>query len=108
MLEEDEPLPSRLAQFQERARQSMQWIWGLVLGLAATGAYALYAEYVVPWETQLERAGFGGSNLLSLLIVQGAMWKGWQSRITLLELLSMVTLAGLGAMFCRRRIRRVT
>src|SRR5882757_5741768 len=29
MLEEDEPLPSRLAQFQERARKSMQWIWGL-------------------------------------------------------------------------------
>src|SRR5882757_5744881 len=42
MLEEDEPLPARLAQFQERARRSMQWIWGLVFGLAATGVYALY------------------------------------------------------------------
>jgi cytoskeletal protein CcmA (bactofilin family) len=106
MLEEDEPLPSRLAQFQERARKSMQWIWGLVFGLAATGAYALYTGYVVPWETQLEQAGFGGSNLLSLLIFQGAMWKGWQSMITLFEVLAMVTLAGLGAMFFRRRIRR--
>ncbi|HYW97498.1 MAG TPA: hypothetical protein VE822_00175, partial [Candidatus Elarobacter sp.] len=106
MLEEDEPLPSRLAQFQERARKSMQWIWGLVLGLAATGAYALYTTYVVPWELKLEEAGFGGSNLLSLLIFQGAMWKGWQSMITLLEVLAMVTLAGLGAMFFRRRIRR--
>jgi cytoskeletal protein CcmA (bactofilin family) len=106
MLEENEPLPSRLAQFQERARKSMQWIWGLVFGLAATGAYALYAEYVVPWETQLEKAGFGGSNLLSLLIFQGAMWKGWQSMITLLEALAMVTMVGLGAMFFRRRIRR--
>jgi hypothetical protein len=107
MLEEDEPLPSRLAQFQERARQSMQWIWGLVFGLAATGAYALYTGYVLPWEQQLEQAGFGGSNLLSLLIFQGgAMWKGWQSMITLLEVLAMVTLAGLGAMFFRRRIRR--
>ena len=38
MLEEDEPLPSRLAQFQERARKSMQWIWGVAFGLAATGA----------------------------------------------------------------------
>src|SRR6267142_520191 len=35
MLEEDEPLPSRLAQFQERARRSMQWIWGVVFGLGA-------------------------------------------------------------------------
>ncbi len=73
MLEEDEPLPSRLEQFQERARKSMQWIWGMVFGLAATGAYALYTTYVVPWELKLEEAGFGGSNLLSLLIFQGAM-----------------------------------
>ncbi len=106
MLEEDEPLPSRLAQFQERARKSMQWIWGLVFGLAATGVYALYTEYIQPWQQQLEAAGFGGSNLLGLLIFQGAMWKGWQSMITLLEVLAMVTLAGLGAMFFRRRIRR--
>ena len=106
MLEEDEPLPSRLAQFQERARQSMQWIWGLVFGLAATGVYALYTGYIQPWQQQLEQAGFGGSNLLGLLIFQGAMWKGWQSMMTLLEVLAMVTLAGLGAMFFRRRIRR--
>jgi cytoskeletal protein CcmA (bactofilin family) len=106
MLEEDEPLPSRLAQFQERARKSMQWIWGLVFGLAATGVYALYTGYIQPWQQQLEQAGFGGSNLLGLLIFQGAMWKGWQSMMTLLEVLAMVTLAGLGAMFFRRRIRR--
>ncbi len=106
MLEEDEPLPSRLAQFQERARRSMQWIWGLVFGLAATGVYALYTGYIQPWQQQLEQAGFGGSNLLGLLIFQGAMWKGWQAMVTLLEVLAMVTLAGLGAMFFRRRIRR--
>ncbi len=106
MLEEDEPLPSRLAQFQERARRSMQWIWGLVFGLAATGVYALYTGYIQPWQEQLEKAGFGGSNLLGLLIFQGAMWKGWQSMITLLEVLAMLTLAGLGALFFRRKIRR--
>jgi hypothetical protein len=106
MLEEDEPLPSRLAQFQERARKSMQWIWGLVFGLAATGLYALYTGYVQPWQQQLEQAGFGGSNLLGLLIFQGAFWKGWQSMITLLEVLAMLTLAGIGVAFFRRRIRR--
>ncbi len=106
MLEEDEPLPSRLAQFQERARKSMQWIWGVAFGLAATGAYALYTGYIQPWQQQMEQAGFGGSNLLGLLIFQGAMWKGWQSMMTLLEVLAMVTLAGLGAMLFRRRIRR--
>ncbi len=106
MLEENEPLPSRLAQLQERARRSMHWIWGLAFGLAATGAYALYTDYILRWQTQLEQAGFGGSTLLGLLIFQGAFWKGWQSMITLLEMLALVTLGGLGVMFLRRRIRR--
>jgi cytoskeletal protein CcmA (bactofilin family) len=106
MLEEDEALPARLAQFQERARQSFQWIWGLVLGLAATGAYALYTGFVEPWQQRLEQAGFGGTSLLSLLIFQGALWKGWQSMITLLEVLAMLTLAGFAVAILRRRLRR--
>lgn len=106
MLEDVEPLPSRLSQFQEKARGSMQWIWGLVLGLAATGAYALYTTYILPWQTDLEHAGLGGSNLLNLLIFQSPLWKGWQSMITLLEILALATLGVLGLMFLRRRIRR--
>jgi cytoskeletal protein CcmA (bactofilin family) len=106
MLEEDEALPARLAAFQQKARRSMQWIWGVVFGLAATGVYALYTGYVQPWQAQLDQAGFGGTSLVSLLIFQGAFWKGWQSMITLLEVLALVTLAGLGAVFFRRRIRR--
>jgi cytoskeletal protein CcmA (bactofilin family) len=106
MLEEDEPLPSRLARMQERARRSMQWIWGVVVGLAATGAYALYSGYIEPWQRQLEQAGFGGSNLLGLLIFQGAFWKGWQSIMTLIEVLAMLLLGGFAAAYFRRRIRR--
>lgn len=106
MLENDEPLPARLAQLRAQARRSMQWIWGVVFGLAATGAYALYTGYVQPWQQELEQAGFGGTNLLSLLIFQGAFWKGWQSMVMLLEVLAMATLAGLGVLLLRRRIRR--
>jgi len=106
MLEEEEALPARLAQFQERARRSMQWIWTLAFGLAATGVYALYSTYIEPWQTQLEKAGFGGSNLLSLLIFQGAFWKGWQSMITLLEVLALLTVAGFALAFFRKRVRR--
>src|SRR5437867_5864808 len=40
MLEEEEPLPSRLATFQEAARRSMQWVWMVMFGLATTGVYA--------------------------------------------------------------------
>jgi len=106
MLEDTEPLPSRLAQFQEAARRSMQWIWGLAFGLAATGVYALYTGYIQPWQSELEKAGFSGTNLLGLLIFQSPFWKGWQPMITLLEILAMATLGGLGVMFLRRRIRR--
>ena len=106
MLEEEEALPARLAQFQERARKSLQWIWTLAFGLAATGVYALYTSYVEPWQRQLEQAGFGGSNLLSLLLFQGAFWKGWSSMITLLEVLALVTLGVFAAAFFRKRGRR--
>jgi cytoskeletal protein CcmA (bactofilin family) len=106
MLEEEEALPARLAQFQERARRSMQWIWGVAFGLAATGVYALYTGYIEPWQQQLDQAGFGGSNLLSLLIFQGAFWKGWQSMITLLEVLALLTVGGFSFAFFRRRLRR--
>jgi len=106
MLEEEEALPARLAQFQERARRSMQWIWTVAFGLAATGVYALYSTYVAPLQTELEKDGFGGSNLLSLLIFQGAFWKGWQSMSTLLEVLALITLAGFAVAFFRKRVRR--
>jgi cytoskeletal protein CcmA (bactofilin family) len=106
MLEENEALPLRLAQFQARARKSMQWIWGVAFGLAATGIYALYTGYIVPWEAQLAQAGFGSTSMLNLLIFQGAFWKGWQSVITLLEVVAMLTLGGFGLAFFRRRLRR--
>jgi cytoskeletal protein CcmA (bactofilin family) len=106
MLEEEETLPARLARFQERARRSMQWIWTVAFGLAATGVYALYSTYIHPWQDQLEQAGFGGSNLLSLLIFQGAFWKGWQPMVTLLEVLALVTLTVFAVAFFRKRVRR--
>ncbi|MHB8500522.1 MAG: hypothetical protein ACYDCG_07605 [Candidatus Acidiferrales bacterium] len=106
MLEEDEPLPSRLAEFQERARRSFGWIWGVILGLATTGVYALYTGFVEPWQQRLEQAGFGGTSLLSLLVFQGAFWKGWQSMMTLFEVLAMLTVAGFGVVIFRKRLRR--
>jgi cytoskeletal protein CcmA (bactofilin family) len=106
MLEEEEALPARLAQFQERARRSMHWIWTVAFGLAATGVYALYTGYIEPWQQELQKAGFGGPDLLSLLIFQGAFWKGWQSMVTLLEVLALVTLSGFAVAFFRKRLRR--
>ncbi len=106
MLEEDEPLPSRLAEFQERARRTFHWISGVIFGLAATGVYALYTTFIEPAQLRLEQAGFDGTSILSLLVFQGAFWKGWQSMMTLFEVLAMVTVAGFGLIIFRRHLRR--
>ena len=106
MLEEDEPLPARLAQFQAKARHSFQWIWGLIFGLAASGVYVLYTGYIEPWTQRLEQAGLGGTSLVSVLISQGAFWKGWQSVLTLFEVLAMLIVAGFAVVLFRRRIGR--
>jgi cytoskeletal protein CcmA (bactofilin family) len=106
MLEQEEPLPTRLAEFRGAVKRSMQWIWGLVFGLAVLGVYALYAGYIEPWEQQLEQAGFGSTNLLSLLVFQGAFWKGWQSMFTLFEVLALAVLACSAVFAFRKYIRR--
>src|SRR6202790_2815113 len=106
MLEQDEALPARLAEFRVAMRRSMQWIWGVVLAAAVLGIYALYAGYIEPWQKRLEEAGFGGSSLLSLLFFQGAFWKGWQSMFTLLEVFVLAVITGFGIFAVRKFVRR--
>jgi len=108
MLEEDEPLPAGLAEFRARVKKSMRWIWGVVFGLAALGVSALYFGYIEPAEQQLEQAGFGGTNLLSLLLFQGAFWKGWQSMFTLVEFVALASAAGFGLFLFRRYLKRAS
>jgi hypothetical protein len=106
MLEQDEPIPVRLANFQFAVRRSMQWVWGLFFGLAVLGVYALYTGYIEPWEKQFEQAGFGSTNLLSLLLFQGAFWKGWQSMFTLFQALALAVLLGLVVFAFRKYLKR--
>jgi len=106
MLEQEEPLPARLAEFHAQVKRNMQWIWGLVFGLAALGVYELYATYIAPWQTQLNEAGFTGNNLLSLVVFQGAFWKGWASMFGLFQVLAVMVMAGAGLFAFRRYLRR--
>ena len=106
MLEQEEPLPARLASFQQAAKRSMQWIWMVTFGLAASGVYALYTSYVEPVQNRLQDAGFGGTNLLGLLIFQGAFWKGWQSMISLVEILAFLVIGVSAALLFRKWFRR--
>jgi cytoskeletal protein CcmA (bactofilin family) len=43
---------------------------------------------------------------LNLLIFQGVFWKGWQSVITLVEVVAMLTVGGFALAFFRKRLRR--
>jgi cytoskeletal protein CcmA (bactofilin family) len=106
MLEQDEPIPARLAEFRMALKNSMQWIWGVVFGLAVLGVYALYTGYIEPWEQRLDAAGFGSSSLLSLLFFQGAFWKGWQSMFTLFEFLALAAAAGFAMLAFRKYVKR--
>jgi cytoskeletal protein CcmA (bactofilin family) len=106
MMEDEEPLPARIAHFQEKVHRSMQWIWMATFGLAATAIYAMYTGYIEPLEQRMEQAGFGGTSLLSMLIFQGSFWKGWQSMLSLVEVLALVTIGGFAAHVLRKRLRR--
>jgi cytoskeletal protein CcmA (bactofilin family) len=106
MLEQDEPLPARLAEFHEKVKRNMQWIWGVVFGLSVLGVYALYTDYIASWQRQFADAGFGSTNLLNLVVFQGAFWKGWQSMFSLFEVLAVMCMAGFGLFAFRRYLRR--
>ena len=106
MMEEEEPLPARIATFQEKVHRSLQWVWMATFGLAATAIYAMYTGYVEPMQQRMEQAGFGGTSLLSMLIFQGSFWKGWQSMLSLVEVLALVTIGGFAAVVLRKRLRR--
>src|SRR5215467_12987267 len=106
MLEDEEPLPARIAHFQEKVHRSLQWIWMATFGLAATAIYAMYTGYIEPLEQRMEQAGFGGTSLLSMLIFQGSFWKGWQSMLSLVEVLALVIIGGFTAFVLRKRLRR--
>jgi cytoskeletal protein CcmA (bactofilin family) len=108
MLEQDEPLPARIAEFQAKVKRSMQWIWGVVFGMALLGVYSLYTGYVEPSVERFEQAGFGGTNLLSLLVFQGAFWKGWQSVFSLVEFVAFASFAGFAIFFLRKYVKRGT
>jgi cytoskeletal protein CcmA (bactofilin family) len=108
MLEQDEPLPARIAEFQAKVKRSMQWIWGVVFGMALLGIYTLYTQFIEQWEQPFEQAGFNSTSMLSLLVFQGAFWKGWQSMFTLVEVVATVSFAGFGLFFLRKYFKRGT
>ena len=68
LTEENEPMPARLLGAQARSLPS--WVWTLAFGAFAAGAYWIWTDGIGPWFDQLSNAGFGGTNLMSMIVVQ--------------------------------------
>jgi len=106
LVEEEESVPARL--LAPPAREAMPWAWIVSFGLASAGAYTLWTGVVEPWRQQLSQAGFGESNLLTMLFFGGVFWKGWESMANTLQFLALTTLGFLVYSLLRRRLRRWT
>jgi cytoskeletal protein CcmA (bactofilin family) len=104
MREEEEPVPSRLF---TPARERMPWAWIISFGMAAAGSYWLWTTIIDPWRAQLNEAGFGGTNLVTMLFFQGALWKGWGSMWTFVQVMAVISMCGVGFILLRRGLRQM-
>jgi cytoskeletal protein CcmA (bactofilin family) len=102
--EQEEALPARLLAGPERDRTP--WAWVGVFGLAAAGAYWLWTTIIDPWSDQLSQAGFGGTNLMTMLFFNGAFWKGWDSMWSTIQAFALISLTVIGFFLLRRSLRR--
>jgi len=102
--EENEPVPARLLSAPGGGAAS--WIWAVSFGLFAAGAYWLWANTISPWFDQMTSAGFGGTDLVSMLLFGSAFWGGWTDMIDILQVAAVIAL-GIGVfVLLRRRFRR--
>ncbi|HEV2520823.1 MAG TPA: hypothetical protein VGT24_00465 [Candidatus Acidoferrales bacterium] len=104
LTEDNESMPARLAGAQERSSPS--WAWALTFGGFAAGAYWFWTYGVGPWFDQLSNAGFGGTDMFSMILFSGAFWEGWSDMIQAIEIGALILLAIAAFAWIRRRLRR--
>ncbi len=104
LAEDNEPLPARLV--GEQARSLPSWVWTLAFGAFAAGAYWFWADAIAPWFDQLSNAGFGGTDIFSMVIFTGAFWEGWGDMIDAIQIGALILAAIVAIGWIRRRLRR--
>ena len=105
LLADEEPVPARLLSAPER---KTPWGWIAALGLSAGGVYTVWTGIVDPWRAQAAQSGFTQSGLLTMLFFSGTFWKGWDAMRSLMQFVSMSTLAIIVSWVLRRHWRRLT
>jgi hypothetical protein len=104
LTEDNEPMPARLLSEQRRGLPS--WVWTLAFGVFAASAYWLWTDGIGPWFDQLIIAGFGGSDLFSMIVFSGAFWEGWGDMIDAMQIGALILVAIVAIGWIRRRLRR--
>ncbi len=104
LTEDTEPMPARLVSAQARSLPS--WVWTLAFGVFAVGAYWFWTDGIGPWFDQLSNAGFGGTDVFSMIMFSGAFWEGWSDMIDAMQIGALILLAIVAIGWIRRRLRR--
>ena len=105
---DEESLPARLREAPGQAEARFPWGWAIGLGVAATGIYTLWSGIRGSVADASFRAGFNQGNVLTMLFFSGAFWKGWDAMQSMIEFLSMASVAVVVLGMLRRRLRRFT
>ena len=106
LTEENESMPARLLGTQTWSLPP--WIWTLAFGAFAAGAYWMWTDGIGPWFDQLSNAGFGGTNLMSMILFSGAFWEGWGDLMDIIQIAVLIVVVVAGLSLLRRRLRRTT
>jgi anti-sigma factor RsiW len=104
LTEDNESMPARL--MSEQSRGFPSWVWTLAFGVFAAGAYWFWTDGIAPWFDQLSNAGFGGTDVFSMIVFSGAFWEGWSDMIDAMQIGALILVAIVAIGWIRRRLRR--
>jgi cytoskeletal protein CcmA (bactofilin family) len=104
LTEENESMPARLLGSQSWTWPS--WVWTLAFGAFAAGAYWVWTAGIGPWFDQLSKAGFGGTDLMSMILFSGAFWEGWGDLVDIIQIAVLIVVVVAALSLVRRRLRR--
>jgi hypothetical protein len=104
LTEDNEAMPARL--LVEHARSLPSWVWTLAFAVFAAGAYWIWTDAISPWFDQLSNAGFGGTDLFSMVVFSGAFWEGWGDMLDAIQIGVFILLAIVAIAWIKRRLRR--
>jgi hypothetical protein len=102
--EQEESVPAHL--LAGPARDKTPWAWVVSFGMAAAGVYWLWTSFIDPAMAQASRVGLGGTDLMTTLFFNSALWKGWPEMWSLIQGVALVSLGVIGFFLLRRSLRR--